>query len=400
MAVAGSPAQPATASFGAALAELEARGLRRRRRTVRRERPEQADIVVDGRACIDFSSNDYLGLAAHPQVVEACIGAARAAGVGARASHLITGHQPEHEALELEFAAFTGRERALVFSTGYMANLGLVHALATRRARVFEDRLNHASLIDAGLLAGARVRRYPHGDVRSLERWLAEPATGAALVLTDGVFSMDGDLAPLPELAAACARHDALLAVDDAHGLGVIGATGRGSLEHYGLTAEAVPALVGTFGKAFGTFGAFVAGNAELIETLIQRARTYIYTTALPPAVAAATRAALTVAIAEPWRRERVRALTARFRELAAAAGLELAASETPIQPIVLGEAAAAVRASEQLLDRGFFVSVIRPPTVPAGSSRLRVTLSAAHRDADVEALVIALAECCPANSP
>lgn len=397
--MAGAPALPLSAAFGSALAEREARGLKRRRRTVRRERPEQADIIVDGRACIDFCSNDYLGLAGHPQVVEAFIDAARDSGVGARASHLITGHQPEHDALEREFAGYTGRERALVFSTGYMANIGLVGALATRGASVLEDRLNHASLIDGGLLSGARVRRYAHADAAALERLLAKSGADSMLVLTDGVFSMDGDLAPLPAIAAACAKHGAFLAVDDAHGLGVIGAAGRGSLEHFGLSPAAVPALVGTFGKAFGTFGAFVAGAEDLIEMLIQRARTYIYTTAMPPAVAAATRAALTVSIAEPWRRERVLALTRRFRELAHAAGLQLAASDTPIQPILLGSAEAALRASNALLERGFFVAAIRPPTVPTGSSRLRVTLSAAHRDADIEALVAALAECCAAVS-
>lgn len=385
------PAAPI--SFWPALAELDARGLRRCRRTVRRGEPDTTDLQLDGRQCVDFCSNDYLGLAAHPQVIEAFIDAARIHGVGARASHLITGHQTEHEALEHELAAWTGRERAIVFSTGYMANLGLVAALATRDAAVYGDRLNHASLIDGGRLSGATLHHYPHGDVATLEQQLLAQESGTALVLTDGVFSMDGDLAPLPALAAACARHGAFLAVDDAHGLGVIGATGRGSLEHFELTAAEVPALVGTFGKAFGSFGAFIAGNEDLIETLIQRARTYIYTTALPPAVAAATRAALVVSIAEPWRRERVLALTRCFRALALAAGIPLAASETPIQPILLGNAEAAVLASNALLDRGFFVAAIRPPTVPADTSRLRVTLSAAHRDTDVEALVIALTD-------
>lgn len=379
-------------SFAPALAELDARGLRRQRRTIRRRKPESAEIELDGRQCVDFCSNDYLGLAAHPQVIEAFIDTARIHGVGARASHLITGHQAEHEALEQELAAYAGRERAIVFSTGYMANLGVVGALARRDADVFGDSLNHASLIDGGRLSGARLHRYPHGEVAALEQQLVAQESGSALVLTDGVFSMDGDLAPLPALAAACTKHGAFLAVDDAHGLGVIGATGRGSLEHFGLSPAQVPALIGTFGKAFGTFGAFVAGSDDLIETLIQRARTYIYTTALPPAVAAATRAALVVSIAEPWRRERVLALTRRFRELASAAGITLGTSETPIQPILLGSAESAMRACNALLERGFFVAAIRPPTVPADTSRLRVTLSAAHRDADVEALVAALA--------
>jgi 8-amino-7-oxononanoate synthase len=384
------PIAPIT--FGPLLADLDARGLRRRRRTARHAGEAAADIELDGRPCIDFCSNDYLGLSTHPRVVEAFIAAARAHGAGARASHLITGHQPEHDALERELAAWTGREHALVFSTGYMANLGLVGALIRRNGSVFGDRLNHASLIDGGRLSGAALHHYPHGDAAALDRQLAAVETGPAVVLTDGVFSMDGDLAPLPALAEVCARRGAFLAVDDAHGLGVIGATGRGSLEHFGLSATEVPALVGTLGKAFGSFGAFVAGSAELIDTLVQRARTYIYTTALPAAVAAATRAALAASIEESWRRKRVLELTRRFRERASAAGLPLAESTTPIQPVMLGGADTAVRASEALLERGFFVAAIRPPTVPADTSRLRVTLSAAHRDADVDALVDALA--------
>ncbi len=379
------------------LADLDGRGLRRQRRTVRRLSHDTQDIELDGRPCVDFCSNDYLGISAHPRVTEALVGAARVQGVGARASHLITGHQGEHGALEEELAAFTGRERALLFSTGYMANLGLATALVRKGGAVIGDRLNHASLIDAGRIARATIGHYAHGDAAALERQLAARGVGPALVLTDGVFSMDGDLAPLPALATACSRHGALLAVDDAHGLGVIGDNGRGSLEHFGLSAREVPALVGTLGKAFGSFGAFVAGDADLVETLIQRARTYIYTTALPAAVAAAARAALAVSIAESWRRTRVLSLTRRFRELASAAGLPVADSPSPIQPILLGSADAAVRASARLLDRGLFVAAIRPPTVPAGTSRLRVALSAAHRDADVENLVGSLAEVlCP----
>ena len=380
-------------AFEAALADLDEQGLRRRRRNVRRLSHDTADIELDGRPCVDFCSNDYLGISAHPRVTEAFIEAARLHGVGARASHLITGHQGEHGALEEELAEFTGRERALLFSTGYMANLGLATALVQKGGTVLGDRLNHASLIDAGRIARASLDHYPHGDAPALEERLAARRPGPALVLTDGVFSMDGDLAPLPAIAAACARHGAFLAVDDAHGLGVIGANGGGSLEHFGLSARDVPALVGTLGKAFGSFGAFVAGDADLVETLIQRARTYIYTTALPVAVAAATRAALAVSSSESWRRERVLALTRRFRALAEDSGLPLADSMTPIQPILLGSADAAVEASRKLLDRGLFVAAIRPPTVPAGTSRLRVALSAAHRDSDVEKLVTSLAE-------
>ena len=387
----------AQAGFGAVLANLDERGLRRRRRSVRRLAHDTAEIELDGKRCVDFCSNDYLGLAAHPRVTTALIDAAREHGVGARASHLITGHQHGHDALEEALAAVTGRERALLFSTGYMANLGLATALVPKGGLVLGDALNHASLIDAGRIARAKLDWYPHGDAGALEEALAaRAAPGPALVLTDGVFSMDGDLAPLPALAGACRRHGALLAVDDAHGLGVLGAGGGGTLEHFGLTSRDVPALVGTLGKAFGSFGAFVAGDADVIETLVQRARTYIYTTALPVAVAEAARAALEVAVAESWRRARVLALAQRFRKLAAAAGLPLAASETPIQPVLIGGADDAVEASRRLLERGYFVAAIRPPTVPAGSSRLRVALSAAHRDADLDGLVAALVDAVP----
>ena len=383
-------------AFEAVLADLEGRGLRRRRRSVRRLAHDTAEIELDGRPCVDFCSNDYLGIAAHPRVTEAFVAAAREHGVGARASHLVSGHQEEHDALEEELAAFTRRERALLFSSGYMANLGLATALVRKGGLVLGDALNHASLIDAGRIARAAIDWYPHADAAALEAKLATGAPGPALVLTDGVFSMDGDLAPLPALATACRRHGALLAVDDAHGLGVLGDRGGGTLEHFGLGADDVPALVGTLGKAFGSFGAFVAGEAGLIETLIQRSRTYIYTTALPVAVAAATRAALEVSIAESWRRTRVAALTRRFRLLAAEAGLPLADSATPIQPVLVGDPEAARRASARLLERGYFVAAIRPPTVPEGGSRLRVALSAAHRDGDVEGLVAALADCVP----
>jgi 8-amino-7-oxononanoate synthase len=372
------------------LDSLRDAGLYRRRRVIERALPG-ARCVVDGREVLNFCSNDYLGLAQDPRVAEALSRAALEHGAGSGASHLVTGHHREHHALEEELAAFTGRPRALLFSTGYMANLGVASAMAGRGDAVLEDRLNHASLLDAGLLSGARFARYPHADAAALEAQLAR-SNRRALVLTDGVFSMDGDLAPLPAIAAACGRHGATLVVDDAHGVGVLGAQGHGTLEHFGLGSADVPVLVGTLGKAFGTFGAFVAGEAELIELLVQRARTYIYTTALPPAIAAATRESLRIARAEPWRRERALALAARFRVLAQQAGLPLTESFTPIQPLLLGEPRAATAASEALLERGLLVTAIRPPTVPAGSSRLRVTLSAAHAAADVERLVETLA--------
>jgi 8-amino-7-oxononanoate synthase len=369
------------------LAGLAAQGLDRRRRVV--EPLAGARARVDGREIVVFCSNDYLGLANHA----ALTGALGAAAAGSGASHLVTGHQPVHERLEEALAAFTGRERAVLFSTGYHANLGVIAALTGRGDAVFEDRLNHASLLDGALLSGARLLRHAHADVAALEERLVASPARRRLIVTDGVFSMDGDVAPLGALAAAAARHDAWLMVDDAHGLGVLGPTGRGSLEVAGLDARAVPILVGTLGKAFGSFGAFVAGSHALAEFLVQRARSYIYTTALPPAVAAATLAALEIVEREPWRRERVLALTARFRAGCARLGLRIGASPSPIQPLILGTPAAAVSASAALLERGFLVSAIRPPTVPQGTSRLRVTLSAAHDEAQVDALVAALGE-------
>lgn len=347
--------------------------------------------IVDGERRLVFCSNDYLGLSHHPRVIEAFRDTARL-GVGSGASHLVTGHGVEHHALEEELAAFTGRERALLFSTGYMANLGVVTALIGRGDRVLEDRLNHASLLDAGLLSGAHFGRYPHGDAAAVVQRLTAPGEGRALVVTDGVFSMDGDLAPAAALAEVCTRHGVCLMVDDAHGIGVLGATGRGTLEHCGLKSEAVPILMGTLGKALGTFGAFVAGSNDLIEYLVQKARSYIYTTALPPAVAAATREALRLVDVECWRRERVLSHVQRFRAAARAAGLELAESSSPIQPIVLGSATRALAASDALWNRGIWVAAIRPPTVPEGSARLRITLSAAHRDDDIDRLVETLA--------
>lgn len=376
---------------GSALAALEAAGLLRHRRVVGTAVGGHLE-QVEGREVVNFCSNDYLGLAREPRLAERFARAARELGTGSGASHLVSGHHPAHHALEEVLADYTGRERALLFSTGYMANLGLACALAGRGDTVLEDRLNHASLLDAGLLSGARFTRFPHAGVAALSRRL-ERAPGRKLVLTDGVFSMDGDVAPLPAMSAACARHAALLAVDDAHGLGVLGPTGGGTLELLGLGPAEVPLLVGTLGKAFGCFGAFVAGERDTIELLLQRARTYIYTTALPPAMAVATRAAVEMARIESWRRERVHALVARFRSRATDAGLPLADSQTPIQPVLLGEPAAAVAASEALLERGFLVAAIRPPTVPRGSSRLRVTLSAAHDEDEVDRLVEAIVD-------
>ncbi|HVC31390.1 MAG TPA: 8-amino-7-oxononanoate synthase [Steroidobacteraceae bacterium] len=380
-----------------ALAQIERQHLRRRRATVDAypDAGNRTDVMVAGRRLADFSSNDYLGLAGHPALAEAMADCARRGSVGSSASHLISGHGREHAALEEELADFTGRDRALLFSTGYMANLGVVTALAGRGESVLLDRLSHASLIDAGLLSGARLRRYAHCDAAAARRWLTESTPRTTLLGTDGVFSMDGDLAPLAALADAARDHEAWLVVDDAHGIGVLGPNGRGAVELAGLDCEQVPVLVGTLGKAFGTFGAFVAGSDALIEFLIQRARSYIYTTALPQAVAAASRAALRLAREERWRRERVRALTMRFRAAAREAGIPLTESVTPIQPIPLGSAQAALKAQQALLEAGFWVVAIRSPTVPAGAERLRVTLTAGHDESQIDALVDSLSRLC-----
>jgi len=367
------------AALKAALADLEQRNLKRRRR-------------ADGGGLVNFCSNDYLGLKAHPEVTRAFIAAAEKYGVGSGAADLVTGHGPEHEALEDELAAFTGREKALVFSTGYMANLGVIGTLADQNSLIASDKLNHASLIDGCRLSGAQVRRYRHGDAGHAAELLAAATEQTRLLVTDGVFSMDGDVAPLPELARSARDSNAWLVVDDAHGLGVVGTTGRGSCEHFGLAASDVPVLVGTFGKAFGTFGAFVAGDADLVEYLLQKSRTYVYTTALPPAVAAATRAALRASQRESWRREKARVLSQRFRR---ALGEAHTGSQpvTTIVPVIVGDAARALELSAQLEQQGFLVTAIRPPTVPQGTARLRVTLSAAHDEAQVDALSSALTQ-------
>ena len=384
------------------LAELRAAVRYRERRTVEARSQGTTRAWIDGRELIAFCSNDYLGLADDPRVTEAFLGAARRWGVGSGAAHLVSGHCREHRQLEDALAEFTGRSRALLFSTGYMANLAVIGAVLGRGDHVLEDRLNHASLLDAGLASGARFARYAHCDAEALERRLRRRVAGTecrTVVATDGVFSMDGDLAPLTELAQVCRAHDAWLMVDDAHGFGVLGRDGRGSLEAAGLGERDVPILMCTLGKALGTFGAFVAGGDPLIETLIQRGRTYVYTTALPPAVAAAGLAALRVLQEEPWRRARVLELAERFRSGATALGLRLLPSATPIQAVLLGSEADAIAASEALLGAGLWVPAIRPPTVPAGQSRLRVTLSAAHHESDVDRLLEALAASPPQAS-
>ncbi len=381
-----------------ALAERQAQGLYRRPRLL--ERRDGVHARLEGRDCLVFCSNDYLGLADHPVISAALAQAASEVGTGSGAAHLISGHHREHEALEAELADWLGRPRALLFSTGYMANMGVINALAEPGDTVYEDVLNHASLLDGGWLSRGRMQRYAHGDVAALDAALAQ-TSGRALIATDAVFSMDGDLAPLPALAELAARREALLVVDDAHGFGVLG-NGPGSVAHFGLTPDQVPVYIGTLGKALGTFGAFVAGSETLIDYLIQRARTYIYTTAPPPALAAATRAALGLARQDTWRREHLVDLVARFRDGARRLGLPLMASDTPIQPLWVGDAARAMALGAALLEAGYWVTPIRPPTVPPGTARLRITLTAAHTPAQVEGLLGALARCldAPAGAP
>jgi 8-amino-7-oxononanoate synthase len=363
--------------------------LYRRRETI--DGPQGVEPALDGRRVLSFCSNDYLGLANHPEVLAAFHRGLDDYGAGSGAAHLVSGHSRAHHDLEEALAGFAGRPRALLFSAGYMANLGVMSALLGRGDRVFEDRVNHASLLDGARLSGAKLVRYRHADAADLATRLQAAAPGERLVATDGVFSMDGDIAPLAELAAASARFGAWFMVDDAHGFGVLGRGGRGSVQAAGLDIEQVPVLMGTLGKAFGTFGAFVAGSEDLVETLIQQARTYIYTTAPPPALACATLAALRRVREDDWRREKLQALIARFRAGAGELGLRLPDSPTPIQPLLVGDAATALRLSAALRERDILVTAIRPPTVPEGTARLRITFSAAHSQAHVDRLLDAL---------
>lgn len=373
-----------------ALAQRRAQQLYRERKIV--ESPQGVEAIVDGKKYLNFCSNDYLGLANHPAIISAFKRAADEFGVGSGASHLVCGHTKLHHELEEKLAEFTGRERALLFSTGYMVNIGVITALLDKNDFIFEDKLNHASLLDAGLLSGARFQRFLHNDIDNLRGRLERTETGRKLICVDGVFSMDGDLAPLPELAALAQQHDAWLMVDDAHGFGVLGENGAGCAEYFNLDQNQLPILMGTLGKACGSFGAFVAGSETLIETLIQFARTYIYTTALPPAVAAATLQSLIIIREENWRREHLQKLIARFRSGADQLDLPLMNSVGAIQPLLIGDTARALEISEKLAARGFWISAIRPPTVPVGTARLRITLSAAHSEAQVDQLLDALA--------
>ena len=362
---------------------------RRTRRVVTRR--DGLRLEVDGRWLTGFCGNDYLGLSQHFSVVAALQDAAAQHGVGGQASHLVCGHHAVHEALEREMADWLQVPRALLLGSGFLANLAVLQSLLREDDACVQDRLNHASLLDAARLAGCRLRRYPHADPEGAVRQLRSLPTGAAVLATDGVFSMDGDMAPLRELALVARVQKALLYVDDAHGIGVVGPDGRGSVAACRLDVSQVPLQLATLGKALGGYGAVVAGEAALIEHLAETARPYVYTTALPPALAAASLAAVKLARREHWRREKLQALAERLRKGARAAGFELLPSDTPIQPLVVSEDAAALAMARAMEEQGFWVAAIRPPTVTEGSARLRITLSALHAAEDVDALLEAL---------
>ncbi|WP_235041325.1 8-amino-7-oxononanoate synthase [Vreelandella profundi] len=348
---------------------------------------------VLARSTLNFAGNDYLGLAHDPRVSEAQAEGARRFGSGAGASHLVSGHLAIHDALEETLARWTGRQRALLFSTGYMANIGVLQALADSHTAIFQDRLNHASLIDGAALSGARSRRFHHRDAMDLENLLGRSESEHKLVVSDGIFSMDGHIADIGALVTVSQRHNAWLMIDDAHGVGILGDDGSGCVGSTWNSTE-VPILVGTLGKALGTAGAFVAGDAALIDHLIQFSRSYIYTTAQPPAIAAATLKALEIVQGEPERRAQLNANIAYFRHEALRLGLPLSDSATPIQPLILGDETRTLSWAVQLQQKGIHVGAIRPPTVPNGEARLRITLSARHQRGDIDQLLAALYHC------
>jgi 8-amino-7-oxononanoate synthase len=376
------------------LAERKDAGLYRTRMTT--SSPQGVRVVIDGREYLSFCSNDYLGLATHPELIHAMGECVSGWGVGAGASHLLGGHSEPHEELEQALANFMGSQRALLFSTGYMANLAVLSTLAGRGDIIHQDKLNHASLIDGALLSRARLQRYPHVDMNTLAKQLGAVESGRQIVASDGVFSMDGDLAPLPEMLELCRQNDALCYIDDAHGFAVLGEQGRGVVDSIESRSKDYSdghlLSMCTLGKALGSFGAFVAGSEEMIETLIQHGRSYIYTTALPPAVAAASYAALEVMMNEAWRREKLATLVDYFKTACQQRNIPLMASTTPIQPVIIGNNDRALAIAERLKQQGLLVFAIRSPTVKAGSERLRITLSATHEEGDIDFLLDALA--------
>ena len=380
-------------NLGATLQQRKKDGLYRSRRIS--DSPQGVDAIIDGKAVINFCSNDYLGLANHPQIKQALIQGAEKYGTGSGSAHLVNGHSRAHHQLEEELAEFMGYPRALLFSTGYMANLGIAQALCGRGDKIFEDRLNHASMLDAALLSGARLQRYAHNNFADLNTKLQTAGNTEKLIMSDGVFSMDGDLAPLPQLSDIAQQYDSWLMLDDAHGIGVLGKKGRGCIEHFNCSHKDVPIVMGTLGKAFGTSGAFVAGSDELIETLIQFSRSYIYTTASSPAMAEATRCSLKILQAANEEREYLQQLIRYFSNSATELGLHLMPSPSAIQPILIGDTNEAKKISQALFEQGFLVTAIRPPTVPDGTARLRVTLSAAHKEQHIDKLLNALQPLC-----
>ena len=371
---------------------LDKKKLQQRYRTHRiTESPQQARMNIDGQSVINFSSNDYLGLANHPDVVHAFKIATNQYGVGTGSAHLISGHTKAHQQLEEALAEFTGREQALLFSTGYMANIGVLNALGERDDVIYADRLNHASLLDGALLSKAKTKRYQHNDMASLKRQMKGQQQGNAIIVSDGVFSMDGDIADVPHLAEVAKSHQAWLMIDDAHGFGTLGKTGAGLLQQQHLSQDDVPILMATLGKAVGTAGAFIAGSKTLIEYLIQTARSHIFTTAMPAAIAVATSTSLKIIEKETWRRDKLQQLIQRFKQGAKAQGISLMPSNTAIQPIMVGSSEQAVAMSQKLLASGLLVSAIRPPTVAMKTARLRVTLSTLHSDEMVDELLFRL---------
>jgi 8-amino-7-oxononanoate synthase len=376
--------------LAARAAHRQTRHLERHRRVLSGSHP--VETRLDGVPLLNFSSNDYLGLAAHPELVAAFKDAADDHGIGSGASALVTGFRAQHQLLEQELAVFLQREKVLLCSSGYLANLAVATSLAGKGDVIIQDRLCHASLIDAARLSGARLSRYTHVDMAALQRRLAAAGDGHTLVVSDGVFSMDGDTAPLNHMADLCRDQRAWLVIDDAHGIGVCGPGGRGSVAAAGLDGRQVPVLTGTLGKAFGCFGAFIAGSEQLIDHLVNEARSYIYTTALPPALAAATRAALRRVLADDWRRQHLQFLIGHFKQGAALRGLDLMPSDSPIQPMLIGDSQVALNVAASLQQQGFLVIAMRPPTVRPGTSRLRITLNAAHQAAQLDALLDAVA--------
>ena len=372
------------------LDERAALGLLRSRRTL--DSPQSPHIVVDGKPYLAFCSNDYLGLANHPQLIASLQQGAQQWGVGAGAAHLVSGHFAAHYQLEQQLAAFVDKPAALLFSTGYMANLGVVQALLGKGDTVFADKLNHASLNDAMLLSRAKVKRYRHGDTAQLEQFLAQTQSGRKLVITDAVFSMEGDLAPLRELLALCEQHDAWLYVDDAHGFGVLGEQGHGSLAHFGLASDRI-IYMATLGKAAGVSGAFVAAEQVVIDTLCNHAHSYVYTTATPPALSVALSQSLRLIAGGDELRAHLHRLIVRLRNGLADLPWQMMPSATAIQPLLIGDNQQVLQLSEGLRARGIWVAAIRPPTVPQGTARLRITLSAAHSEAAVDSLIGALHE-------